>query len=80
MLGAFIGISSAVTHELPVAMAWIFTMVAVAFVGIVFMVLVYFPLRGRPPFLMILTTIARGIPDEAVNRPGVPTPIGELSY
>jgi hypothetical protein len=42
MLGAFIGISSAVTHELPVAMAWIFTMVAVAFVGIVFMVLVYF--------------------------------------
>jgi branched-chain amino acid transport system permease protein len=27
MLGAFIGISSAVTHELPVAMAWIITMV-----------------------------------------------------
>src|SRR5712671_4605972 len=61
MLGAFIGISSAVTHELPVAIAWIITMVAMAFVGIVFMVLVYFPLRGRPPFLVILTTIAMGI-------------------
>src|ERR1700716_2592568 len=61
MLGAFIGISSAVTHELPVAMAWIITMVAMAFVGMVFMVLVYFPLRGRPPFLVILTTIAMGI-------------------
>jgi branched-chain amino acid transport system permease protein len=48
-------------------MAWIFTMVAVAFVGIVFMVLVYFPLRGRPPFLMILTTIAMGILDEAIR-------------
>ena len=61
MLGAFIGISGAVTHELPVATAWIVTAVAMAFVGIVFMVLVYFPLRGRPPFLVILTTIAMGI-------------------
>ena len=34
---------------------------AMAFIGIVFMVLVYFPLRGRPPFLVILTTIAMGI-------------------
>ena len=48
MLGAFIGISCAVTHELPVAAAWAITMVAMALVGIVFMVLVYFPLRGRP--------------------------------
>lgn len=61
MLGAFIGISGAVTHELPVATAWIITAVAMGFVGIVFMVLVYFPLRGRPPFLVILTTIAMGI-------------------
>ena len=61
MLGAFIGISGAVTHELPVATAWIITAVAMAFIGIVFMVLVYFPLRGRPPFLVILTTIAMGI-------------------
>src|SRR5467141_1430987 len=55
MLGAFIGISCAVTHELPVAMAWAITMLAMALVGIVFMVLVYFPLRGRPAFLVILT-------------------------
>src|SRR4051794_1428550 len=61
MLGAFIGISGAVTHELPVPMAWAATIIAMAFVGIVFMVLVYFPLRGRPPFLVILTTIAMGI-------------------
>src|SRR5882762_8427409 len=61
MLGAFIGISCAVTHELPVAMAWAITMLAMALVGIVFMVLVYFPLRGRPAFLVILTTIAMGI-------------------
>jgi branched-chain amino acid transport system permease protein len=52
MLGAYIGFSCAVTDELPVAMA---------LVGIVFMVLVYFPLRGRPAFLVILTTIAMGI-------------------
>jgi branched-chain amino acid transport system permease protein len=36
-------------------------MVAMALVGVVFMVLVYFPLRGRPAFLVILTTIAMGI-------------------
>ena len=29
-------------------MSWAVTMVAMALVGIVFMVLVYFPLRGRP--------------------------------
>ena len=67
MLGAFIGISGAVTHELPVATAWIITAVAMAFIGIVFMVLVYFPLRGRPPFLVILTTIAMGIVESAIS-------------
>jgi len=44
-----------------VAAAWAITVVAMALVGIVFMVLVYFPLRGRPAFLVILTTIAMGI-------------------
>ncbi|WP_213771823.1 branched-chain amino acid ABC transporter permease [Bradyrhizobium sp. dw_78] len=61
MLGAFIGISSAVTQELPIAIAWIVTMAAMALIGIVFMVLVYLPLRGRSPFLVILTTISMGI-------------------
>src|SRR6202030_2061056 len=35
MLGAFVGISCAVTHELPVAAAWAITVVAMALVGIV---------------------------------------------
>ena len=61
MLGAFIGISCAVTHELPLVLAWAVTMAAMALVGFVFMILVYFPLRGRPAFLVILTTIAMGI-------------------
>src|SRR5271163_5148414 len=52
MLGAFIGISCAVTHELPMAVAWAATIVAMALIGVVFMLLVYFPLRGRPPFLV----------------------------
>src|SRR5258707_12787013 len=61
MLGAFIGTTSAVTPELPIALAWSASIVAMALIGIVFMLLVYFPLRGRPPFLVILTTIAMGI-------------------
>src|SRR6201997_3790473 len=61
MLGAFIGVSGAVTHELPISIAWIATIAAMALIGVVFMLLAYFPLRGRPPFLVILTTIAMGI-------------------
>lgn len=61
MVGAFVGITGAVQHELPIATAWLLTVGAMAAVGIVFMLLVYFPLRGRPPFLVILTTIAMGI-------------------
>src|ERR1700759_80534 len=61
MLGAFIGITGAVTHELPIALAWLATIAAMALIGVVFMLLVYFPLRGRPPFLVVLTTIAMGI-------------------
>src|ERR1700730_18271519 len=61
MLGAFIGISGAVTHALPTALAGALPRMSMAVIGIVCMVLVYFPLRGRPPFLVILTTIAMGI-------------------
>jgi branched-chain amino acid transport system permease protein len=50
-----------VTHELPIGLAWVATIVAMALIGVVFMLLVYFPLRGRPAFLVILTTIAMGI-------------------
>ena len=66
MLGAFIGISGAVTHELPIGLAWVATIVAMALIGVVFMLLVYFPLRGRPAFLVILTTIAMGISNSGI--------------
>jgi branched-chain amino acid transport system permease protein len=61
MLGAFIGITGAVQHDLPILVAWLITVVAMAALGAVFMVVAYYPLRGRPPFLVILTTIAMGI-------------------
>jgi branched-chain amino acid transport system permease protein len=61
MIGAFFGISAVTQFELPVATAWGATVLGMALVGVVFMALVYFPLRGRPPFLVILTTIAMGI-------------------
>ncbi len=61
MIGAFFGISAVTQFELPVTAAWGVTVLGMALVGIVFMVLVYFPLRGRPPFLVILTTIAMGV-------------------
>src|ERR1700751_1027737 len=55
MLGAFIGISCAVTHELPMAASWAITLVWMALVWDVFLTLVYFPLPFRPAFLCILT-------------------------
>jgi branched-chain amino acid transport system permease protein len=66
MLGAFIGISGvaisgAVGQELPVSIVWVITLAAMALLGIVFMAIAYYPLRGRPPFLVILTTIAVGV-------------------
>lgn len=61
MLGAFIGITGAVQNGLPLGLAWTFTVLAMAALGVVFMYLCYFPLRGKPPFLAILTTIAMGI-------------------
>jgi branched-chain amino acid transport system permease protein len=61
MIGAFFGISAVTQFELPVASAWGVTIIGMALVGMLFMALVYFPLRGRPPFLVILTTIAMGV-------------------
>jgi branched-chain amino acid transport system permease protein len=61
MIGAFFGISAVTQFELPVASAWGVTILGMALVGMLFMALVYFPLRGRPPFLVILTTIAMGV-------------------
>src|ERR1700739_2030641 len=58
MLGACIGVTGAGQHGLPTPMAWALTLVAMAGLDIVFMLIVYFPLRGKPPWLVILTTIA----------------------
>ena len=68
MLGAFIGITGAVQHELPIAAVWLLTVAAMSLIGIVFMVIGYFPLRGKPPFLAILTTIALGIVIENLSH------------
>jgi branched-chain amino acid transport system permease protein len=61
MLGAFIGITGAVQNGLPIGLAWAATLIAMVGLGLVFMTVVYFPLRGKPPFLIILTTVAMGI-------------------
>jgi branched-chain amino acid transport system permease protein len=61
MLGSFIGITGAIQHELPIAAAWLVTVAAMGVIGIVFMFIAYFPLRGKQPFLAILSTIALGI-------------------
>ncbi len=61
MVGAFIGLATIVQHRLPFPIAYALTLAAMAAVGIAFMLVAYFPLRGKPPFLVILTTIAMGI-------------------
>ena len=60
MIGAFLGITAA-TAGLPIWGVWIVTIAAMAAIGLVFMVVVYFPLKGYSAFLVILTTIAMGI-------------------
>ncbi|MBY0613512.1 MAG: branched-chain amino acid ABC transporter permease [Beijerinckiaceae bacterium] len=61
MIGAFIGISASLQHDLPIEAAWLATILAMGLLGLVFMAIVYLPLRGKAPFLVILTTIAMGI-------------------
>ena len=61
MVGAFLGITTAVQHHLPAPAAYALTLAAMGILGLVFMVTAYYPLRDRPPLLAILTTIAMGI-------------------
>jgi branched-chain amino acid transport system permease protein len=61
MIGAFLGVSGAMQHDLPIGLAWVVTLLAMAAIGVGFMAIVYFPLRGKPPFLVILTTVAMGV-------------------
>jgi branched-chain amino acid transport system permease protein len=61
MLGAFLAISSVVGAKLPPYIAYPLTCLAMAILGLVFMLVAYFPLKGKSPTLVILTTIAMGI-------------------
>lgn len=61
MLGSFLGVSTIVQAALPIWLAYLVTFAAMALVGLVFMVVAYYPLRGKPFYLAILTTIAVGI-------------------
>lgn len=60
MIGAFFGITAAAA-SLPIWAVWAATIVAMALLGLVFMAIVYYPLKGYSAFLVILTTIAMGI-------------------
>lgn len=61
MLGAFLGITTVVQHRLPLPAAYLATVLAMGVVGVAFMLTTYYPLRNKPPLLVILTTIAMGI-------------------
>ena len=50
-----------VLHELPTGIAYALTFVAMGLVGLCVMAVAYFPLRGKPTYLVILTTIAIGV-------------------
>ncbi len=61
MLGAFLGVTTIVQASLPIWLAYLVTFAAMALVGLIFMLVAYYPLRGKPFYLAILTTIAVGI-------------------
>lgn len=61
MVGAFMGIATLVQAQLPAWLAYPLCLVAMAVLGLVFMLVAYYPLRGKPFQLVILSTIAIGI-------------------
>ena len=61
MIGAYLGIAAQVQHGLPAWAAYLLTLAAMAILGVVFMLIAWRPLRDRPTYLVILTTIAMGI-------------------
>ncbi len=61
MVGAFLGVAALVQAQLPVWLAYPLVLAAMAVLGLVFMLVAYYPLRGKPFHLVILTTIAIGI-------------------
>jgi branched-chain amino acid transport system permease protein len=61
MVGAFLGVATLVQAALPVWLAYALVLAAMGVLGVVFMLVAYYPLRGKPFHLVILTTIAIGI-------------------
>jgi branched-chain amino acid transport system permease protein len=61
MLGAFLGFTTMSQMALPIWLAYLISFAAMAIIGVIFMLVAYYPLRGKPFYLVILTTIAVGI-------------------
>jgi branched-chain amino acid transport system permease protein len=61
MLGSYFGVTFVNTLQLPTWLAYSLSIFVMMLFGIIFMLVTYFPLRGKPPYLVILTTIAMGI-------------------
>ena len=61
MVGAFLGLAGSAHFHLPIWAVYLGTFAAMAVLGLVFMLVAYYPLRGKPFYLVILTTIAVGI-------------------
>lgn len=61
MLGAFLGFTTMTQMALPIWLSYLITFAAMAIIGVIFMLVAYYPLRGKPFYLVILTTIAVGI-------------------
>ncbi len=61
MVGAFMGLAGSAYFHLPIWLVYLGTFAAMAVLGLVFMLVAYYPLRGKPFYLVILTTIAVGI-------------------
>jgi branched-chain amino acid transport system permease protein len=61
MLGAFIGVSAVVGWNMPVLLAILTMLVAMAVVGFLFQLFVFYPLRDKPLLTVIIATIGVSI-------------------
>lgn len=87
MVGAFLGLSTIVQAGLPMWLAYPATLAAMAVIGVVFMLVAYYPVRGKPYYVLILTTIAMGIVLENLALiiwgplpQAVPSPFGSAQW
>lgn len=61
MIGTFLGVATVVQWELPLAVAYVATLLGMAVFGVVFYACVYLPLQRRPIVTVIIGTVAAGI-------------------